>query len=182
MASRLPELKYEDMTPEQQKAYDLIGSTRNGNVNGPFPAWIRNPELCFRIQSVSDVLRSNSTLGKQLFEAVTIVVARHMNAKYMWGAHSGFAMKAGLPEQIVDDINSGRKAVFPTEKEQLVYEVADTLAAGQTLPIELYNRAVEVLGYDVLIEVATDVGFYDMIACVLNTFDVQPLPGTLPLK
>lgn len=182
MASRLPELAYSDMTPEQQKAYDLIASTRNGNVNGPFPAWIRNPLLCERIQGVSDVLRSGSTLGKRLFETVTIVVARRKNAAYMWGAHSGFAIKAGLPESIVDDINCGRRPVFETAREQIVFEVADVLACGKLLPIELYEKAVEILGYDVLIEVATDVGFYDMIATVLNTFDVQPLPGSIPLK
>lgn len=181
MASRLPELKYEDMSPDQQKAYDLIRSTRP-NVNGPFPAWIRNPELCFRIQGVSDVLRTNSTLGKKMFEVITIVVGRHKNAAYMWGAHARFAMNAGLPESIVDDINSGRRATFEDEREQVIYDVADTLAAGKLLPQELYDKAVELLGYDVLIEVATDVGFYDMIAMVLNTFDVQPLPGTIPLK
>lgn len=181
MASRLPELKYEDMTPDQQKAYDLIRSTRP-NVNGPFPAWIRNPELCFRIQGVSDVLRSNSTLGKRTFEMLVIVVARHKNAKYMWGAHANFAIKAGLPEKIVDDINSGVRPVFDTEKEQIIYDVADTLAASKLLPQDIYDKAVEILGYDVLIEVATDVGFYDMIAMILNTFDVQPLPDTIPLK
>lgn len=182
MASRMPEIAYEDLTAEQKKAYDLIASTRNGNVNGPFPAWIRIPELCFSIQGVSDILRSNTSFDKRIFEMITIVVARHYCAGYMWAAHSRFAIKAGLSEKIVDEINSGIRPQFASFQEQIIFDVADTLAAGKLLPIDTYEDAVDILGYDKLIEVATDVGFYSMIAAVLNTFDVQPTENSIPLK
>jgi 4-carboxymuconolactone decarboxylase len=169
------------LTPEQQKAYQLIAEPRDGVVNGPFPAWIRIPELCISIQAVSDILRTKSNLKPYMFETITLIVARKYNANYMWGAHAGFAVKAGLSQGVVDDINHGRKPVFQDEKDQLIFDVADCLAAGRLLPQDLYGKAVETLGIELLVEVSTDVGFYIMIATVLNTFDVPQTPGALPL-
>ena len=179
--SRLPPLIYEELTSEQQKAYQMIAGPRDGVVNGPFPAWIRTPELCERIQGVSDILRTKTNLKKYMFEMITLVVARKLNAGYMWGAHSGFAVRDGLPQSIIDDINLGRKPVFEDQSDQVIFDVADYLAASKQLPQDVYDRAAALLGIDLLIEVSTDVGFYIMIATVLNTFNVLPTEGTLPL-
>lgn len=179
--SRLPPLIYEELSPEQQRAFQLIAGPRDGVVNGPFPAWIRLPELCERIQSVSDILRSKTTLKPYIFETLTIIVARWFNAGYMWGAHAGFAIKCGLPESIVDDINNNRHPVFEDDQDQIIFDVANILVTGKLLPIDIYNRAVEMLGIETLIEVVTDIGFYNMIATVLNTFDVEQKPDTIPM-
>jgi 4-carboxymuconolactone decarboxylase len=179
--SRLPPLVYEELTPDQQKAFQLIAGPRDGVVNGPFPAWIRLPKLCLSIQSVSDILRTQTNLKPCMFEVITLVVARGYNAGYMWGAHAGFAMKHGLPERIVDDINHGRHPAFADPRDQVIFDVAECLAAGKLLPGKLYDNAIELLGVELLIEVSTDVGFYNMIATVLNTFDVEQKPETIPL-
>lgn len=181
MGSRLPELVYENLSPAQQKAYQMIAGPREGVVNGPFPAWIRTPELCTRIQSVSDILRSNTSLKKAMFEIITVVVARAFSANYMWGAHVSFAMRNGIPKEIIDDINSGKRPVFEDKTDQLIYDISYQLAHGKLLDENLYNEAVEKLGYEVLTEIATDVGFYLMIACVLNTYDVTSNPNSIPL-
>ena len=179
--SRLPSLVYEKLNADQKKAYDLVAGPRNGIVNGPFPAWIRKPDLCISIQKVSDILRTNTNLKKYMFETITLVVARHFDARYMWGAHSGFAIAAGLPKNIVDDINNSRRPAFDDEKDQLIFDISDCLASGQLLPQDLYDKSVELLGIDLLIEISTDVGFYIMIAIVLNTFNICQTPSTLPL-
>ena len=179
--SRLPPLVYDELSPEQQNAFQMIAGPRDGVVNGPFPAWVRTPALCKEIQDVSDILRTNTTLKKTIFELITLVVARAFNTGYMCGAHAGFAVKLGLPQAVIDDINSGRRPTLEDPEDQLIFDVAHAIAGGKLLPMELYNKAVEVLGYERLTEVVTDVGFYLMIASVLNTYDVQQTPGTQPL-
>jgi len=179
--SRLPPLVYEELTPEQQKAFDAIAGPRDGVVDGPFPAWIRLPELCMSIQGVSDILRSKTNLKLYMFETITLVVARRYSAGYMWGAHAAFALRHGLPESIVDDINNGRRALFDDPQDQVIFDVADALAAGKLLPRDLYDRAVDLLGIELLIEVSSDTGLYGMIATLLNTFDIRQKPGTIPL-
>ena len=51
------------------------------------------------------------------------------------------------------------------------------LSAGKS-----YDRAVEFLGLDNLIELITGVGFYTTIAMVLNTFDVSVRESVRDLK
>ena len=179
--SRLPLPVYEELTPEQQNAFRMIAGQRDGVVNGPFPAWIRMPALCKEIQDVSDILRTNTTLKKTVFEMLTLIVARAFNSGYMWGAHAGFAVELGLPQAVIDDINTGRRPMLEDPEDQLIFDVAYEIAAGRPVPIDIYTKAVEILGYERLTEVATDVGFYLMIACVSNTYDVQPTSGALPL-
>ena len=170
----MPPLVYEDLSSEQQKAFQLITSPRDGIVDGPFHAWIRTPALCKEIQDVSNILRTNTTLKKSVFELITLIVARAFNTGYMWGAHAGFAIKLGISQEVIDDINAGRRPTLDDPEDQLIFDVAHELAGGKLFPVDIYERAVDVLGYERLTEVATDVGFYLMIASVLNTYDIQP--------
>ena len=176
--SRLPTPAFEEMTPAQQAAWNMIAAPRDGNVNGPFPAWIRMPELCKEIQDVSDILRSNTTFDKAVFEMIVLVTARAFNAKYMFATHCKFALKSGVSRETIDAINEGKRPVFDNEETELVYDVAYEIANGHLLPLEIYNKAVEKFGYNRLTEISTDVGFYLMIASVLNTYDVRPMAGS----
>ena len=62
---------------------------------------------------------------------------------------------------------------FESEEEKMVYELVNELIETKTLSQDSYNRAVKRLGEKDLIELVTDVGFYTMIAMVLNVFDVS---------
>lgn len=179
--SRLPITPFEEMTPAQQAAWNMIAGPRDGNVNGPFPAWIRMPELCKEIQDVSDILRTHTTFDKSVFEMIVLITARAFNARYMWSTHCKFALKSGLTQETIDAINASERPVLDDPTVQLIHDVAFEIAHGHLLPMELFKQAEETLGYDRLTEISTDVGFYLMIASVLNTYDVQPMSADYPL-
>lgn len=180
--SRLPVLKVEDLTAEQQRIYNEIAGVRHGVVRGPFPIWLRIPELADRANQFGNVMRMHGKLEKRLFELMVLIIARHWAAQYEWFAHAKSALEAGLSPDIVDAIQNRRRPESLREDEQLIYEIVTELVDTRTLSQPSYDRALAALGLDVLIELITAAGFYAMIAMVLNAFDAPVPTGERPLR
>jgi 4-carboxymuconolactone decarboxylase len=180
--SRLPVLQLENLTAEQKRIYDEIARVRHGVVRGPFPIWLRIPELADRANQFGNALRVNGKLEKRLFELMVLIVARRWSAQYEWYAHASSALKAGLSGEIVDAIQNRRRPDTLREDELLVYELISELVDTGTLSQPSYDRGLAALGLDLLIELITAAGFYTMIALVLNVFDAPVPSGERPLR
>ena len=172
---RVEDLKIEAMTPAQQAIHARIAGTRGGVVRGPFAVWLRNPAIAEAADKLGTTLRQGA-LDKRLFEVMVLVVARHWSAQYEWFAHARHALKEGVSPDAVEAIRHRRKPAFTRDDEQLVYEVVTEMNEARTLSQPTYDRAVAALGLDLIIELITAIGFYTMVAIMLNGFDA-PVPG-----
>jgi 4-carboxymuconolactone decarboxylase len=179
--SRLPDLKLEDLTPEQRRIYDDIASVRHGVVRGPFPIWLRTPELADRANQFGNVLRLHGKLDKRLFELMVLIIARHWSAQYEWYAHAPSALKAGVSAETIESIRTRRHYKSLRDDEQLVYDIVTEMIETRKLSQASYDRAFAAFGLEVLIELITAAGFYTMIAMVLNAFDAPAPSGEPPL-
>jgi len=112
----------------------------------------------------------------RLFELMVLVIARHWTAQYEWFAHAKHAPKAGLSDDVIEAIRTGRTPTFRRDDEQLVYDLVTEMNQTRTLSQATYDRAVAMLGPDLVIELITSIGFYTMVAIMLNGFDA-PVPG-----
>ena len=65
---------------------------------------------------------------------------------------------------------------FDRDDERLVYDLVTEMNETRTLSQPTYDRAVALLGLDHVIELITALGFYTMVAIMLNGFDA-PVPG-----
>lgn len=180
--SRLPVLQSENLTAEQKRIYDEIARVRHGVVRGPFPIWLRIPELADRANQFGNALRVNGKLDKRLFELMVLIIARHWSAQYEWFAHAKAALEAGLSPDVVDAIQDRRRPESLREDEQLIYELVTELVDTRTISQPSYDRALAALGLNLLIELITAAGFYTMIAMMLNVFDAPVPNGEQPLR
>lgn len=174
--ARVPDVRPEEMTAEQARVYQEIGGARHGLVRGPFAIWLRNPEIADRANQFGNVLRVGGKLDKRLFELMVLVVARHWSAQYEWFVHEKNAIEAGLAQNVVDAIRTRSAPEFAREDEHVVYDTITELNETRTLSQSAYDRALAVLGLDLLIELIAAAGFYTMVAMTLNAFDA-PVPG-----
>ncbi len=179
--SRLPALQLEQLTAEQKRIYDEIAQVRHGVVRGPFPIWLRIPELADHANQFGNVLRISGKLEKRLFELMVLIVARHWSAQYEWFAHAKSALAAGLSPDVVGAIQDRRQPEFVRKDEQLIYEIVSEIVESRTLSQASYDHALAALGHDLFIELVTAAGFYTMIAMVLNVFDAPVPTGERPL-
>lgn len=169
--TRVPDVEAKQMSQEQKRIAADIASVRGGYVRGPFAIWIRIPELAETAHRLGNELRLHGKLDRRLFELSIAIVARHWSAQYEWYAHMRRGIEAGLPPELYEAIRVGNVPKFSDSQEQIVYDCVNELIKSKNLSQKSYDLLVQTLGLDNTIELITDVGFYTMIAMVLNSFD-----------
>ena len=166
--ARVPDLKPEEMTEEQNRIDAEIGATRSGRASGPFAIWLRDPTLAEQVSKLGDYLRNNTSLATPLQDIAILVTARHWTAQYAWAVHERRAREAGVHEDVVDAIRDRRYVVCS--------ELYDTYGLSDTT----HDNASELLGQQALIELVAIAGFYSMIALTLNAFEAPTAEGGPP--
>lgn len=176
MTGRVPFLTADEQTPEQARLAAAIAGARSGTLGGPFAIWLRIPEIAERANHFSERIRLGSKIERRLFELMVIAVARNWTAQYEWHAHARQALQYGISAEVIEAIRLRRTPSFEREDERVVYDTVNELMQTKTLSPAAYDRALAAFGQELLIELVTAIGFYMMIAVVLNAFDA-PIPG-----
>jgi len=175
--TRLSELSFSDLSREQQEILGALPSGGRATLSGPLSVLIRLPEVCASIRDLSIRLRNESRIDDRLFEIMVLTVARSWRAQYEWVAHEPGARKAGLSENVIEAIRAGgAPPTFEHEDEGTVFALVDELQRTTRISEATYARATRLLGAESVIELVAAIGFYNLIAVVLNAFEV-PLPG-----
>jgi 4-carboxymuconolactone decarboxylase len=172
---RVDDVKPEALTPEQRALHAAIAGTRGGVVRGPFAIWMRNPAIGAPADRLGTALR-NGAFDRRLFELMVLVVAREWSAQYEWFAHARQARAAGLSDDVIEAIRQRREPGFVHEDERLVHALVTEINRTRRLSQATYDRALAAFGLDQVIELITAIGYYTMVAIVLNGFDA-PVPG-----
>lgn len=171
--SRIPQVVAENLDPAQRKIFDRIAAPRHGLVSGPYPAWVRFPELCTNIYDMLELLCKEDFLDKRTREVVTLALGRLFNCQHLWSSHRAKALASGIPEQVVEAINNREPIPFDENRDRLVFEMTTVLGKGELVPQALYDEVVTEYGEDGIIKIATYVGHYMMVGAVMNTVDVR---------
>ena len=136
-------------------------------------AWIRNPELARRAQTLGELLRYQTTLEPRLSELAILVTARHWTSHYEWTAHKWEGLKAGMDPEVVAAIAARRPPpALRDEAERAIYEVSSALLATSRVPEALYRRGVAALGERGMVELVGVLGYYGLVALTLNAFEL----------
>ena len=178
--ARVDHLKPEQLTPEQQRIAKEIASTRT-RVGGPFGIWLRTPAIADAANRLGQTLRRDGKLDKRLFELAVLLLVRDWGAQYAWHVHDAAGREAGLSDDVIAAIRERRVPRFPKSDEQLIYNVISELIATKAVSRATYQRALDALGLELLIELIAVAGFYTMVAITLNTFEVDTPDGSRPL-
>jgi len=163
--------KKEDLAPEHQPIYDAIAQSR-GVVGGPWLALLHSPELARRTAHLGSYVRFESGLERKLIELTALVAARELECKHEWAAHIVHGQKAGIPMETIRAVYQKKGAEsFSSEDAQIVSFVREMLHTHRVTE-PTYQAIYGRLGEKGIVELAATVGYYAMLACTLNTFDV----------
>lgn len=185
---RMPMIPDDKMTPAQKKAAAEISAGPRGEVKGPFVALLRSPEFMNRVQKVGEYIRFVCPLEKRINEFAAIIAARHLNQQFEWWAHYRQAVEAGLKREIADAVGEGRRPTGMAEDEEIVYDLITEVLHNNGASDATYARAVAKFGEQKLIDLLGVVGYYAMLAIVMNVArtgvpEGPPLPlSPLPIR
>ena len=108
-----------------------------------------------------------------------LVVAQAWGAPFEWWIHSMIARAQGVSEDAIEAIGHGRRPELPDDEQRSAYEVARELVHERQLREETLARAKEALGERAVVEVVMQVGFYQLISGLLESFQPPPPSGDL---
>ena len=171
MTQRFKPLARDTLAPDQRSVYDAIAAGPRGTVPAPFHIFLQSAPLADRVQQLGGLLRFGTGLPPRLSELAILITAAHWGAQYEWSVHEAEARKVGLADAAINAIAAGTRPALEGD-EALVYEFASTFYAKRDVPDELFAAAIARFGEKTTVELASILGYYSMLAIVLNLFRV----------
>ena len=169
---RFVETPVADMDDVTRNAYDFTLNLR-GLVPGPHKIWLANPKLLETIAPIGSYFQKESTLTKAEIELATCVITGHWRASYANYEHERIAERlGGLPPQKVEALLAGLPVAFDDARQQIVYDLASTLASARALPAGMFRRAQELLGDRGIVDVTVLLGWFSAVSLTLLAYDV----------
>jgi 4-carboxymuconolactone decarboxylase len=170
--ARIPTIdSKESLPPEHQALYDAIAKSR-GRVGGPFLALLHSPEIAERTVNLGTYIRFESQLDSKVVEMAVLATARELECNHEWAAHVAHAQKIGISQETIRLIHQ-RKGTenFSCEDAQVVSYVRELLSSHRVSEptFQALFARLDVKG---LVELTATIGYYAMLACALNAFDV----------
>jgi 4-carboxymuconolactone decarboxylase len=170
---RYAELKLDEMTAEQREAYNYLMDGPRGRLPGPYKVWIHNPKLV----RASDPLGRHFTPGEYSLtererEIAVVVITAKWNSDYPASAHEKRGKEVGLSAEAVEAMTAGLPTSFADPREQVVYEMAVSLANNRIVSQGLHDRAVSLLGHPGVSDVITLMGYYTSVSLTMNFYAV----------
>ncbi len=185
--ARIPKLDPASLSDEQRSLYDAIAGGRraqgpqlfrladaDGCLEGPFNAFLLQPQLGSALQALGSAVRYETGLDDRCREIAILAVAAHWQSAFEQYAHEAVARSAGLGDAELAALRDGRHSEL-SGREATVARTAAALAARGDLDDAEYREAVTEIGTDGLFELLTLVGYYATLALQLRVFRV-PAP------
>jgi 4-carboxymuconolactone decarboxylase len=163
------------LTERQREVYDQIVSGPRGRVQGPLRVWLHTPDFAERAQALGAYCRYGTRLPQRLSELAIITTGAFWRAAFEWYAHAPLAIEAGVDAATVEAIRLGETPIFARGDEAIVFAFARELLEAKRVSAGTYQRAVDTLGLEGVIELVGIIGYYGLISLTINAFEV-PLP------
>jgi 4-carboxymuconolactone decarboxylase len=177
---RIPLFPNDRMTPEQRRVHDAVVAGPRGELRGPLRALLHRAELADKSQQLGELLRFRTSLPPHLKELAILVTGKHCHAQLEWHIHAQMALKAGLPQAVIDDVLAGRRPSGLDEDGLAILDYAQELNRRDTVSEKTYKRVLERWQAVGVVELTALIGYYTMVAMTLNCHDI-PLPdGVTP--
>jgi 4-carboxymuconolactone decarboxylase len=169
---RYRKLDRNTLDADQQRIFDDIARPRKGQVPAPFHIYLESPELCQLVQAVGAFCRYRTGLSPLLSETAILVTAAHWRAEYEFEVHAGEALKAGVPEAVVDALRQGQAPKIDDPDADLIYRFSTAFYETRDVPDDLFGEAVSRFGRRTVVELVGVLGYYSMLAIALRVFRV----------
>lgn len=179
--TRFKVLSREDMDSDQQGAFDYVMEKEGRTRGGPWTAYVHRPELMRLQEDLSYYQRHGSTLTNRERQVAVLVVCRYWDAEYPWAVQVRGSHVAGVEQEIIDAIGARKKPVLSDPGEQAAYDVAVELMENHRLSDATYANAEALFGVPKMVDLVGAVGFFSMVACTANGFDITP-PDAAPAR
>lgn len=173
---RLPELSRDDLTKEARRIFDEIVESR-GEVDAPFRALLHSPEVLRRTADLGAYLRYDSSLPPWVRELVILTTAHVNECQCEWTDHESKAIEAGVPHQTIRIIEKGEAPKGLAQGEGIVVGFVLELLRCHRVTERTFRKTLNRFGEKGVTEIVATMGYYSMLAAVINAFQIPTPKG-----
>lgn len=180
---RLTAIPDDKLTDRQKELMESIRSGPRGRVSqsGPFGVYMHAPDFGDLTQKLGAHCRYKTGVAPRLSEFAILCTARQWRAQYEWHAHAAIAEKAGVAPETIRDIKAGRAPKKAKKDERAIYDFVQELFKTKRVSERTYKRVNAVLGDVATVELVGILGYYSLVAMMLDVFNVTlPEGATAP--
>ncbi len=182
---RLPAIAEQEFSPAQRALIAALQAGPRGQTmagrdfnRGPFAAFLHAPAFGEHAQKLGAHCRYHSGLPPRLSEFAILVTARLWRAQFEWAAHVGIAERAGVKRATIRDLSAARRPTAAPDDERAIYDFIKELNDRKRVSDKTYTRVKAVLGSDAaMVELVGILGYYALVAMMLDVFRMPPPPG-----
>ncbi len=179
---RLPAVPDDKLTDRQKELMEAIRSGPRGRVSqsGPFGVYLHAPDFGDLTQRLGAHCRYKTGVPPRLSEFAILCTARQWRAQYEWNAHAAIAEKAGVAPETIRDLKAGRAPKKAAKDERAIYDLIQELYKTNRVAERTYKRVHAFLGDSATVELVGILGYYAMVAMMLDVFNVALPEGATP--
>lgn len=142
---------------------------------------VAHAETCLRpFLRLGNSILGRLELSPRARELAILRVARLSRAEYEWIQHVPFALEAGILQEEIDALDAGDiDAPTFSETDRAVLRFTTEAVERVRVSDETFRRTAALLPPREVVELLLTIGFYRMVATLLETtgVDLEPSPG-----
>ena len=164
-------LPYADETKVPEKTREILN---RGKVKMNVARMIANSDAAFYpFSMLGNSLLTRSTLDARLRELAILRTAKVSKSVYEWTQHVPIAKSTGVTEEQVGAIENWEAAECFSDVDRLVLKFTDEVARNVKGSHETMAALKKHMGATEIVELVMSIGFWGMVARVLETTEVD---------
>jgi 4-carboxymuconolactone decarboxylase len=165
-----------EVAPEHQHVVDGVLEVF-GAIRGPHSILLHTPQLDEHALALGNFFRYSSVVKSPEKELAIITAAREKDCLYVWAAQVAAGRRGGLREAAIAVVRDrGETAGLETDEVAIIDYVRQLFRANR-VDQPAFKALKDRYGVTWLIELTTVVGYYGMLAGVVNAFELPPPEG-----
>lgn len=166
----------ESLGRDHQEIYDAIVKSR-GDVRGCFPALLHVPTIADHTASLGGYLRFDGKLDPKVRALAALVTSRELDCIHEWAAGVRNAERNCISPETLRAVHLRQStAGLPPDEGEIVDYVRAVLHSHRVNE-QAFQSMLSRLGVAGIVELTATIGYYSMISCTLNAFELSSSPN-----
>ena len=175
--ARVPFLRREDLTPDDQPVWDEIAGSR-GSVAPNFQAILNNAQAAGNLAHLGGYVRFGNSLDAKTKSLAALATAREADGDYVWTVNVPQAAGNGLSEHTVKAIHERSAPQGLSDDEATIVRFVQELLQQHRVSDPTYAAAESKLGASGVVDLLVLTGYYWTLSHTLSGLEVQPPGGS----